>query len=77
MAAIYQRHNFLAERKEALERWGRHVTGIIAERVALRANPDLLVVRANQNTELVCHDKYTRLEAPSSHGRTRRIATAA
>jgi integrase len=35
VAAIYQRHQFLAERKEALERWGAHVahilSGVLAE----------------------------------------------
>ena len=25
VAAVYQKHEFLAERKGALERWGRHV----------------------------------------------------
>jgi hypothetical protein len=25
VAAVYQRHEFLAERKEALDRWGAHV----------------------------------------------------
>jgi integrase len=29
VAAVYQRHDFLAERKEALDRWGAHVEGII------------------------------------------------
>jgi len=29
VAAVYQRHEFLAERKEALDRWGAHVTEII------------------------------------------------
>jgi integrase len=52
VAAIYQRHDFLAERKEALERWGQHVTGIIAERSALRAKPDCILERAHQNTKL-------------------------
>jgi integrase len=28
VAAVYQRHDFLAERKEALDRWGVHVTKI-------------------------------------------------
>jgi integrase len=28
VAAVYQRHEFLAERKDALERWGAHVTGL-------------------------------------------------
>jgi integrase len=28
VAAVYQRHEFLAERKEALERWGAHVAKI-------------------------------------------------
>ncbi len=29
VAAVYQRHDFLSERKEALERWGTHVDQII------------------------------------------------
>ena len=31
VAAVYQRHEFLAERKEALERWGAHVARIVAD----------------------------------------------
>jgi integrase len=31
VAAVYQRHDFLAERKEALDRWGAHVEQIIQE----------------------------------------------
>ena len=31
VAAVYQRHEFLAERREALERWGAHVARILAE----------------------------------------------
>ena len=31
VAAVYQRHDFLAERKDALERWGAHVAGIVAD----------------------------------------------
>jgi integrase len=30
VAAVYQRHEFFAERKEALERWGAHVARIVA-----------------------------------------------
>src|SRR6266567_2003744 len=29
VAAVYQRHDFLAERKDALERWGNHVARIV------------------------------------------------
>jgi integrase len=29
VAAVYQRHQFLAERKEALERWGAHIANIV------------------------------------------------
>ena len=29
VAAVYQRHDFLAERKEALDRWGSHVEQIV------------------------------------------------
>jgi integrase len=31
VAAVYQRHEFLTERREALERWGAHVAAIVAE----------------------------------------------
>src|SRR5260370_37406972 len=31
VAAVYQRHEFLAERREALDRWGTHVAHIVAE----------------------------------------------
>ena len=31
VAAVYQRHEFLAERREALERWGAHVANIVAK----------------------------------------------
>jgi integrase len=30
VAAVYQRHDFLADRKDALERWGTHVAQIVA-----------------------------------------------
>jgi integrase len=30
VAAVYQKHEFLAQRKDALERWGRHVVSVIA-----------------------------------------------
>ncbi len=41
VAAVYQRHDFLAERKDALERWGAHVAQISVEtsidrRIAIR-----------------------------------------
>jgi hypothetical protein len=29
VAAVYQRHEFLAERREALDRWGAHVAKIV------------------------------------------------
>jgi integrase len=31
VAAVYQRHEFLAERREALERWGTHVARIVRD----------------------------------------------
>ena len=33
VAAVYQRHDFLAERKEALDRWGGHVGEIVRAEV--------------------------------------------
>jgi hypothetical protein len=42
VAAVYQRHEFLAERRAALELWGAHVDRVLAaiaqeRRIALRA----------------------------------------
>ena len=31
VAAVYQRHEFLKERRDALERWGAHVAGLLRE----------------------------------------------
>lgn len=31
VAAVYQRHDFLAERKEALDQWGAHVTDLVRQ----------------------------------------------
>jgi integrase len=39
VAAVYQRHEFLSERKEALERWGNHIAHIVsASSSELRGN---------------------------------------
>jgi hypothetical protein len=39
VAAVYQRHEFLKERRDALERWGAHVEGLLrkSELVELKA----------------------------------------
>lgn len=31
VAAVYQRHDFLAERKDALERWSAHIASIVRD----------------------------------------------
>jgi integrase len=36
VAAVYQRHEFLSERKDALERWGAHVAKIVTEALGKR-----------------------------------------
>jgi integrase len=38
VAAVYQRHEFLAERREALEQWGAHVASILGQTVAQPPN---------------------------------------
>lgn len=38
VAAVYQRHEFLAERKDALERWGAHVCKILTDASSDRRN---------------------------------------
>ena len=35
VAAIYQRHDFMAERKDALQRWGGHVLRVLGNRFQL------------------------------------------
>ena len=35
IAAVYQRHEFLNERRDALERWSAHVEGLLQEREAV------------------------------------------
>ncbi|MBM6582200.1 hypothetical protein ILT44_18515 [Microvirga sp. BT689] len=34
VAAVYQRHEFLSERKDALKLWGRHIRGLVSGRMA-------------------------------------------
>jgi integrase len=41
VAAVYQRHEFLAERKHALERWGDHVTRIVLARLLERGHIEI------------------------------------
>ena len=38
VAAVYQRHDFLSERKDALERWGTHVRKILTDASSDRRN---------------------------------------
>src|SRR5260370_31319232 len=38
VAAVYQRHDFLSERKDALERWGAHVEKITGAQPLNTAN---------------------------------------
>ena len=38
VAAVYQRHEFLAERKDALERWGAHVAKVVFDASSNREN---------------------------------------
>jgi integrase len=38
VAAVYQRHEFLAERKEALDRWGTHISDLVVATLRDRQN---------------------------------------
>jgi integrase len=40
VAAVYQRHEFLIERKAALCRWGQHVANLTASEVCLSSKPE-------------------------------------
>ena len=41
VAAVYQRHEFLSERKEALHRWAQHVANLTASAVRSPSTPEL------------------------------------
>ena len=47
VAAVYQRHDFLAERKDALDRWGAHVSVIIRSFKDQMPTPDTREVSKN------------------------------
>jgi integrase len=47
VAAVYQRHDFLAERKEALNRWGAHVAQIV-EALSTKKNERHAIDRAEK-----------------------------
>ena len=36
VAAVYQRHEFMSEREQALERWGEHVAGLLLQHEQLK-----------------------------------------
>jgi integrase len=36
VAAVYQRHQFLAERRDALEKWGAHLSGMLSKAISAR-----------------------------------------
>jgi len=48
VAAVYQRHDFLTERKEALDRWGIHVDQIIKQYTP-KTNGDLVSLDPNKH----------------------------
>ena len=54
VAAVYQRHEFLAERKEALDRWGAHVEYIV--RTFGRHEVELSSVGPGSNGEIQLTD---------------------
>jgi integrase len=37
VAAVYQRHQFLAERKDAVEKWGAHLSSMLAKAIGARS----------------------------------------
>jgi hypothetical protein len=41
VAAVYQRHEFLNEREEALRRWGQHIATLTATQACLSSTPEL------------------------------------
>jgi hypothetical protein len=43
VAAVYQRHEFFAERREALDLWGAHVAKLLKE-AGRAGQPDLKIV---------------------------------
>jgi integrase len=48
VAAVYQRHDFLAERKEALDRWGAHVEHIVKTFRTMKLDQISVVPESNE-----------------------------
>jgi hypothetical protein len=50
VAAVYQRHEFLAELKEALDRWGAHVEHIV-QAFSLKTDDQTFIVPQSKEKE--------------------------
>jgi integrase len=61
VAAVYQRHDFLADRKEALDRWGAHVEEIIQE---FKLKADNRLVEPGSNGRHVITDSVESAHKP-------------
>jgi hypothetical protein len=63
VAAVYQRHDFLLERKEALDRWGAHVEQIIQtfKPVPERETMSAIETKADMGYSLNCCRPSTHL----------------
>jgi hypothetical protein len=61
VAAVYQRHDFLAEREEALDRWGVHVEHVVQKFVHQKTSN----LQSRPQTKSVCRHRE---ELMKDHG---------
>ena len=65
VAAVYQRHDFLTERKEALDRWGAHVEQII-QQITSKTNGDLISSDPNERLATALSEDVSTTVSPSA-----------
>jgi integrase len=53
VAAVYQRHEFMNERKQALDTWGKHVQALLGDSVPLAAVPMRISLPQNGDSEAI------------------------
>ena len=66
VAAVYQRHDFLAERKKALDRWGAHVEQIIQTFKPTKNEQNSIRSGSNENVTIEVYEDTITSASPTA-----------
>ena len=66
VAAVYQRHDFLADRKVALDRWGAHVEQIIQTFKPIKNDQHSIISESNENVAIEPYEDNFASASPSA-----------